>query len=92
MMSSLDKVLLQLHIYHFLINLNLRYLLQLNYQIFFHVLRHTHAAILISSGENINVVSERLAHTDIRMTLNTYTHVMENMKNKTANLLDDIFE
>ncbi|WP_244834180.1 site-specific integrase [Clostridium sp. BJN0001] len=61
-------------------------------QISFHGLRHTHATILISSGENIKVVSERLGHTDIRMTLNTYTHVMENMKSKTANLLDDIFE
>ena len=61
-------------------------------QISFDGLRHTHATILISSGENIKVVSERLGHTDIRMTLNTYTHVMENMKSKTANLLDDIFE
>ncbi len=61
-------------------------------QISFHGLRHTHATILISSGENIKVVSERLGHTDIRMTLNTYTHVMENMRSKTANLLDDIFE
>lgn len=61
-------------------------------QISFHGLRHTHATILISRGENIKVVSERLGHTDIRMTLNTYTHVMENMKSKTANLLDDIFD
>ena len=61
-------------------------------QISFHGLRHTHATILISSGENKKVVSERLGHTDIRMTLNTYTHVMENMRSKTANLLDDIFE
>ena len=61
-------------------------------QISFHGLRHTHATILISNGENVKVVSDRLGHTDIRMTLNTYTHVMENMKNNTANLLDDIFD
>lgn len=61
-------------------------------QLSFHGLRHTHATILISSGENIKVVSERLGHTDIRMTLNTYTHVLESMKTNTANLLDDIFE
>ncbi|MBN1053070.1 site-specific integrase [Clostridium botulinum] len=61
-------------------------------QITFHGLRHTHATILISNGENIKVVSERLGHTDIRMTLNTYTHVMEDMKNNTASLLDDIFK
>lgn len=61
-------------------------------QISFHGLRHTHATILIANGENIKVVSERLGHTDIRMTLNTYTHVIENMKNNTANLLDSIFK
>lgn len=61
-------------------------------QISFHGLRHTHATILIANSENIKVVSERLGHTDIRMTLNTYTHVLESMKNETANLLDKIFD
>ncbi|WP_405317157.1 tyrosine-type recombinase/integrase [Faecalibacillus faecis] len=60
-------------------------------QISFHGLRHTHATLLIANGENIKVVSERLGHTDITMTLNTYTHVLDNMKNETANLLDKIF-
>lgn len=60
-------------------------------QISFHGLRHTHATLLIANGENVKVVSERLGHTDIRMTLNTYTHILENMKNETANLLDKIF-
>ena len=60
-------------------------------QISFHGLRHTHATLLIANGENVKVVSERLGHTDIKMTLNTYTHVLENMKNETANLLDKIF-
>lgn len=61
-------------------------------QISFHGLRHSHATLLISNGENIKVVSERLGHTDIRMTLNTYTHVMKDMKSNTANLLDNIFD
>lgn len=60
-------------------------------QISFHGLRHTHATLLIANGENVKVVSERLGHTDIRMTLNTYTHVLNSMKNNTANLLDDMF-
>lgn len=61
-------------------------------QISFHGLRHTHATLLIANGENIKVVSERLGHTDIRMTLNTYTHVLNSMKNNTANLLDNMFK
>lgn len=60
-------------------------------QISFHGLRHTHATLLIFKGENIKVVSERLGHKDITITLNTYTHIMDDMKNNTADLLDDIF-
>ena len=60
-------------------------------QISFHGLRHTHATLLIANGENIKVVSERLGHTDITMTLNTYTHVLDNMRNETASLLDKMF-
>lgn len=57
----------------------------------FHALRHTHATLLIFNGENIKVISERLGHKNISTTLDTYTHVMEDMKNATANLLDSIF-
>ena len=61
-------------------------------QISIHSLRHTHATLLIFNGENIKVISDRLGHKDISVTLNTYTHVMENMKRNTANLLDELFE
>lgn len=60
-------------------------------QITFHGLRHTHATLLILNGENVKVVSERLGHKDISTTLNTYTHVMEDMKENTASLLDKMF-
>lgn len=60
-------------------------------QITFHALRHTHATLLIFNGENVKVVSERLGHKDITTTLNTYVHVMQDMKNNTAKLLDTIF-
>ena len=61
-------------------------------QITFHSLRHTHATLLIFNGENIKVVSDRLGHKDISVTLNTYTHVMEDMKKHTAKLLDNLFK
>lgn len=61
-------------------------------QITFHSLRHTHATLLIFNGENIKVVSDRLGHKDISITLNTYTHVMEDMQKNTANLLDKLFD
>lgn len=60
-------------------------------QITIHGLRHTHATLLILNGENIKVVSNRLGHKDITTTLNTYTHIMDEMKDNTAQLLDDLF-
>lgn len=61
-------------------------------QISFHGLRHTHATILLYHNENIKVLSERLGHADVSTTLNTYTHITNDMKNNTANLLDSIFK
>lgn len=60
-------------------------------QISIHSLRHTHATLLIFNGENIKVISDRLGHKDISITLNTYTHIMDDMKKDTANLLNKLF-
>lgn len=60
-------------------------------KISFHGLRHTHATMLIANGENVKVVSERLGHSDISMTLSTYTHVGNVMNKNTANLLEKMF-
>lgn len=72
-------------------NKDIGYYMQLK-QITFHALRHTHATLLIFNGKNIKVVSERLGHKNIVTTLNTYTHIMDDMKNNTASLLDSIFK
>ena len=41
-----------------------------------HDLRHTHATILLRDRENVKVVSERLGHANVTVTLATYSHVM----------------
>ena len=41
-----------------------------------HDLRHTHATILLRDRENVKVVSERLGHANVTVTLTTYSHVM----------------
>ncbi|ERI92151.1 site-specific recombinase, phage integrase family [Clostridiales bacterium oral taxon 876 str. F0540] len=46
----------------------------------FHDLRHTHATLLLKVGANIKAVSERLGHTSVAMTLNTYSHLLPDMQ------------
>ena len=60
-------------------------------QISIHGLRHTHATILLLKGENAKVISERLGHTSVKITLDTYSHVLPSMKKQTADLLDNVF-
>lgn len=49
-----------------------------------HDLRHTNATLLIASGTNFKTVSERLGHKDIGITLNRYSHVLEDMDKKAS--------
>lgn len=45
----------------------------------FHDLRHTHASLLVASGESIKVVSERLGHAHPAFTIHTYQHLLPGM-------------
>lgn len=49
-----------------------------------HDLRHTHATILLKLGENPKIVSERLGHSKVSMTLDVYSHVTPDMQKSTA--------
>jgi integrase len=57
----------------------------------FHDLRHTSASLLLMAGENIKVVSERLGHEDIEITLKTYSHVLPTMQKAAAEKMNRIF-
>ncbi len=41
-----------------------------------HDLRHTHATLLLASGVNAKIVSERLGHASVAFTLTVYAHVL----------------
>lgn len=58
----------------------------------FHDLRHTHATMLLSQGVHAKIVSERLGHSNIKMTLDTYSHVLPNMQEEAANQIDMLFK
>jgi integrase len=53
----------------------------------FHNLRHTHATLLLANGEHPKVVQERLGHSSIGITMDTYSHVMPNMQKEAADRL-----
>lgn len=50
----------------------------------FHDMRHTHATLLLLQGVNPKIVSERLGHADVRITLDTYSHLLPGMQKDTA--------
>jgi integrase len=41
-------------------------------------------------GVNVKVVSERLGHSKVDMTMDTYQHVMPQMQEEAANKLEDM--
>lgn len=47
-----------------------------------HLLRHTHAVLLLESGVDIKTVSTRLGHKDISITANIYLHVTQSHEQK----------
>ena len=51
----------------------------------FHDLRHTHASLLIAEGVDYKTVSQRIGHSDIRTTLNLYTHTVVEKEKEAAN-------
>jgi len=54
----------------------------------FHDLRHTHATLLFRQGEHPKVVSERLGHSGIAITLDRYSHILPDMQRAAADRLD----
>ena len=54
----------------------------------FHDLRHAHATHLLASGVHPKIASERLGHSKVGLTLDTYQHVLPNMQADAAALVD----
>jgi integrase len=57
----------------------------------FHDLRHTYATRLFELKEEPKTVQSLLGHSNISITLDTYTHVLESMKEKAATKLNDLY-
>jgi integrase len=57
----------------------------------FHDLRHAHATLMLAKGVHPKVVSERLGHASIGITLDTYSHVLPTLQQEAAAAFDDLF-
>ncbi|NFO32462.1 site-specific integrase [Clostridium botulinum] len=56
----------------------------------FHDMRHTFATRLFELGEEPKTVQELLGHSTVSITLNTYTHVLESVKQQAISKLDEL--
>ena len=67
----------------FLKRINIRYIRP-------HKLRHAHATLLLMSGVDMKTVSERLGHSKIEITMDTYSHVLKEMDKKASDNIEKL--
>ena len=60
-------------------------------EIRFHDLSHSAATLLLSMGIHPKVVQEILGHTEISMTMDTYSHVLPTMQRDAIDKLNQVF-
>ena len=53
-----------------------------------HDLRHAHATLMLRAGVHPKVVSERLGHASVNITLDTYSHVLPGLQEAAAEAID----
>ncbi|MBV8822877.1 MAG: tyrosine-type recombinase/integrase, partial [Ktedonobacteraceae bacterium] len=59
--------------------------------IHFHDLRHSAASILLCMGVNVKVIQEMLGHSDISITLRTYSHLLPSLQQDAVKTWDEVF-
>jgi integrase len=60
-------------------------------EIRFHDLRHAHATLMLLQGVHPKVVSERLGHASVGITLDIYSHVLPSMQSEAVQAFDLMF-
>ena len=57
----------------------------------FYDLRHTHASLLIAEGVHPKKIAERLGHSSITLTMDTYGHLFDGSDNESAERMERLF-
>lgn len=58
----------------------------------FHDLRHTHATLLLKANIHPKIVADRLGHGDIKITLETYSHILPDMQQQAVDQLNKMIK
>lgn len=58
----------------------------------FHDLRHTSASMLIRAKAHIKVIQERLGHSTVRLTMDTYGHLMAGLQSEAASHMESAMQ
>jgi len=56
----------------------------------FHDLRHTAATLLLAQGVDARTIMETLGHSQISLTMNTYSHVLPSLQEDAADKMNAI--
>ena len=59
-------------------------------EIRFHDLRHTAASLMLNHGVPVIIVSKRLGHSKVSVTLDTYGHLINELQDEAAELIDNL--
>ncbi|HET9778081.1 MAG TPA: site-specific integrase [Propionibacteriaceae bacterium] len=57
-----------------------------------HDLRHTAASLMLAQDVSPRVIMEVLGHSQISITMNTYSHISEAQSREAANRMGDLFQ
>ena len=57
-----------------------------------HDLRHTHASLMLQAGVHPKIVSERLGHASVAITMDTYSHVLPGLQENAAMQFSNLLE
>lgn len=63
----------------------------INKKLSLHALRHTHATLMLAREAQMKVVSERLGHSSINITMDIYAHLLPNMDHEAVGKFGEIF-
>ena len=58
----------------------------------FHDLRHTHASLMLKQNVNPKIIQERLGHSSITVTMDTYGHLMPTMQTDAVQNFADLIK